>query len=616
MGAVKLKVLLPWVIAVFALAVGYFVGRSTSESRPGSMAGNRAEQRRLHDLSHGSLPSATAQPGTPGSRVAAKATSAGDAISRVRAIMLETPSFERDQALVQFVSRIPREQLLDVLKSLQGQTDVVRGAMASHLVLERLAAEDTGSALEWLKSRPQGVDGYIGINTLFSVWAGRDLGMALATSAELVDPRQRQQAQTTILSSVAQRDPLKALELLEKDPLLSRNGQGENTVYAAWAAKDPMQAAQSALNVPAGVRRQKAIGGLMDAWAGRDPAAAWAWAKSLTSPQDQLTAFERAAASVSARDPKFVADHLAEIPAGRTRSRTLSSLGWQWAMQDPESAVRWAQGSLNTQESAATIPQIVAGWAQRDPGAAAAFASSITDSKNRDAAMNNLVWSWGQNDPAAAAAFFAGLPENEQRRNYLSNVARQWAGADPNSAFDWAMKLSNPRERSSSLSSVLSAWAEVNPAAAGQSLLALNDPDAKTRAADNLTSTWARTDPNAALQWASRLPEGPSRASAYRGLISSWIEQDEMAATRWLDQLPDGPSREMAVSTYVDRRMSTDPEGAFYWASSLAGERDRRGRMYNAATNWMRRDPAAASQAIMSSSLPEKEKLRLVQRGR
>ncbi len=607
------RLLVPATLGAMGLAVGFALGRSGAGAGflggpPGAQGGRSGD---FPDAEGGSIRrsggfvSALASGSRRGSSSNDTAT-AEDAASRARAIMLEAPSFQRDLALVQFVSRIPKDQLVDVLNSLQNQTDIVRGAMASHLVLERLAGEDAAAAMGWLKNRPEGIDGYVGINTIFSVWASSDLGKALSNAAEITDPQQRQQAHATILSTVAQRDPLKALDLLDKNPLLSRNGQG----------RDPSQAAVSALQIPAGIRRQQALGGLMQSWATRDPDAAWAWANGLESPQDRLVALERATSSVMSRNPTFVAEHLSDIPAGRSRSRAITGLAWQWAMQDPDAALKWAQGSLSYQESASAIPQIVAGWSQRDPAAAASYAAAITDPKARDAALNNLIWGWGQHDPSSAANFFAKLPESEQRRHYLSNVARQWASADPRAALDWAVRLSNPSERSSSLSSVLSSWAETDPASAAQSLLSVNDQDARTRAADNLTSTWVRSDPNAAVRWAQALPEGPSRANAYRGLISSWIEHDELAATRWLDQLPDGPSRESAVSTYVDRRISSDPEGAFYWASSLASDKDRRNRMYTAANNWMRRDPEAAKQAILSSSLPDSEKLRLVKKGK
>ncbi len=285
MGVQNHRALVPWAVGAVALIAGFLLGRMGDDSKGGGWRSSGAAQRQSSADGRKSPQGRGSGPSAPTARASTGTASADDAGSKLKNIMQEAPSFERDLALAQFVSKIPREQLLDVLNSLQGQTDVIRGAMASHLVASRLAAEDPGGAMAWLKSRPQGVDGYIGISTLFSVWSGRDLGQALANAAELVDPRQRQQANSTILTSVAQRDPLKALELLEKNPLLSRNGQGENSVYSAWAAKDPLGAAQSALEVPAGVRRQKAIGGIIEGWAARDPAAAWSWAKSLTSPR-------------------------------------------------------------------------------------------------------------------------------------------------------------------------------------------------------------------------------------------------------------------------------------------------------------------------------------------
>ena len=138
----------------------------------------------------------------------------------------------------------------------------------------------------------------------------------------------------------------------------------------------------------------------------------------------------------------------------------------------------------------------------------------------------------------------------------------------------------------------------------------ISDADLRKQAYSGLAAQLAFSDPKTAIEWASNLP--PEAASGAVGsVVSIWAQSDPTAAGHWLEGLT-GNVRDSAVNSYSYAIAETDPAAAIAWAVTISDNEKRESAERRAASQWLKRDPAAARTWIQNSSLGEETKAKLL----
>jgi hypothetical protein len=84
------------------------------------------------------------------------------------------------------------------------------------------------------------------------------------------------------------------------------------------------------------------------------------------------------------------------------------------------------------------------------------------------------------------------------------------------------------------------------------------------------------------------------------------------SAFQLVQSLPAGNSRNSIIITSLGSMAQSDPRSAIGLASGVANADDRSKAQQNVVRRWKRSDPAAATQWINSSALPQDVKARLL----
>jgi hypothetical protein len=261
----------------------------------------------------------------------------------------------------------------------------------------------------------------------------------------------------------------------------------------------------------------------------------------------------------------------------------------------------------------------------------------------------NLILQVAQNNPdidlsAAGERALAESRNADDRAGVHSRIARIMAErGDPANAISYASSLSESKERKASYDSALNLWMNEDKDAA-TSWIKSQPVDIQKEAVGGLrgkvngmTSTelssfannvdasvqpqlWsmavrgaADRDPADAVNFLPNVkPE--DRPQSYQTVAESWTKKDPEAASGWVDQLPQGNEKDKAIVGLTSSVGSKEPDSAAMWASTISDPEVRAVTTEKYATDWLKRDPAAAAQWIQQApALAPEQKLRLLQ---
>jgi hypothetical protein len=135
---------------------------------------------------------------------------------------------------------------------------------------------------------------------------------------------------------------------------------------------------------------------------------------------------------IAQNDPPAAANMLSQAGA-EVQSAAASQVATMWARQDPQAALRWAEGLGDASARASAVGSAVSGWASTDPAAAKSWTLGLRGGESRDQALSALVsrtFSQGNVDRSLLDAFSS----DRLRQQVLSSAIPMLARSDPERA--------------------------------------------------------------------------------------------------------------------------------------------------------------------------------------
>ena len=226
-------------------------------------------------------------------------------------------------------------------------------------------------------------------------------------------------------------------------------------------------------------------------------------------------------------------------------------------------------------------------WAESDQKAAFAWANQQTDSEIKDAILVGVNSSRGKTDLKGALAYAQSMPPGASQDSAISEAFEQNCHAARGYQGALAMMQSLPEGRDKEL------------------------------AAEGISAFMALNSPRAAWDLASGIADSRLRARAeHKVLIQLGFGSltDPDAATQWMQSLPVGYTKDMLSEIFSRQMAYIHPQAAFDIAAGIGDSDLRTTALKNVVKQWSKKDPAAATQWINRSSLPEEVKTQLLKR--
>ena len=226
-------------------------------------------------------------------------------------------------------------------------------------------------------------------------------------------------------------------------------------------------------------------------------------------------------------------------------------------------------------------------WAESDQKAAFAWANQQTDSEIKDAILVGVNSSRGKTDLKGALAYAQSMPPGASQDSAISEAFEQNCHAARGYQGALAMMQSLPEGRDKEL------------------------------AAEGISAFMALNSPRAAWDLASGIADSRLRARAeHKVLIQLGFGSltDPDAATQWMQSLPVGYTKDMLSEIFSRQMAYIHPQAAFDIAAGIGDSDLRTTALKNVVKQWSKKDPAAATQWINRSSLPQEVKTQLLPR--
>ena len=226
-------------------------------------------------------------------------------------------------------------------------------------------------------------------------------------------------------------------------------------------------------------------------------------------------------------------------------------------------------------------------WAESDQKAAFAWANQQTDSKIKDAILVGVNSSRGKTDLKGALAYAQSMPPGASQDSAIMEAFEKNCHAARGYQGALAMMQSLPEGRDKEL------------------------------AAEGISAFMALNSPRAAWDLASGIADSRLRQRAeQRVLIQLGFGSltDPDAASQWMQSLPPGPPKDTLSEIISGPLAANDPQAAFDIAAGIGDSDLRTTALKNVVEQWSKKDPAAATQGIKSSSLPQEVKTQLLPR--
>jgi len=266
-----------------------------------------------------------------------------------------------------------------------------------------------------------------------------------------------------------------------------------------------------------------------------------------------------------------------------------------------------------TKDLAAT--GISLGMSKTDPQAAIDNASKIGDTGLRTEAEQDVALQWWRKDRTAAIQWMQSLPEGRTKDLAASDISPRLAYKDPQAALDMASGIRDTGIRTEAETTVATAWMSHDPAAAIQWMQSLPVGQTKDSALLGFSyHYWNNSNPQAAFDMASGIGDTGIRTEEALNAARDFFSIDPAAAIPWLQSLPEGPTKDLAVGGISQGMAFKAPQVAMDMASGIGDSNLRTEAQKDVVEQWSKIDPAAATQWINRSALPQEVKTQLLQR--
>ena len=366
------------------------------------------------------------------------------------------------------------------------------------------------------------------------------------------------------------------------------------------------------------------------AWAKSDPEAAFAWANQQTNTKVKDLILGGVITSMASKDIKGAFAYIQSLSPGASEEKTIPEAFKMAAYNDFQGALAVMQslpkGRTKDLATKGIILHLsISGDGDRDAQAAWDMVSAIDDTGIRTELQLKC-------------------PSSQN-----ADILTRWAVKHPDAAIQWMLSLPAGKSKDLALGRICRGMYYDNPQAAWYLASVIGDEGIRFQAKRFVAWEWYKKDRAAARQWMLSLPEGPARDVALMSLrdgltmdrridfqnlmdlylrISDtrvrtelldsdsflWCYQDRASATQWMQSLPAGPNKDSVAKGMSRALAANDPQAAFDIAAGIGDFKLRTTALKNVVEQWSKKDPAAATQWIKNSALPQEVKTQLLKR--
>jgi len=302
-------------------------------------------------------------------------------------------------------------------------------AMLANAIGPAFAQADPDRALAWAKQNDRGMHGGL-ISGVLAAIASTQPKKAIDEAQQLPNAQQRQQALSMIAMTMSQREPQRAVELLDH---IERPGDRKNVaqnIASMWVQSDPDGALAWMLQRD-GDERDAMLSMSAHMLAQSDLDSAMRWLPRLDESSQVLWRGQIASNLASQRSPAEALQFISRYEGSEDYPQLLASAINGLAQTDVQAALQMADRVPEGLQRDGLYSGLIGRYAHQDPEQAATVVESITNDAQRAQATSMLAMAWSHSDPAGAQQWVEKLPRGDGRDDAIVQLASNWDELTP-----------------------------------------------------------------------------------------------------------------------------------------------------------------------------------------
>ena len=357
------------------------------------------------------------------------------------------------------------------------------------------------------------------------------------------------------LAQLAERDPEKAMEYLERLPNASMRRNFRSLVATAMARSDPASALDW-LREDNSADSQILLAAVLGEIAQRDPQLALSEARSIADKRVRDQALASIVMTAAQNDPLLATDFVELIEDPNMRRAGVSQIAAQWAHVDVDGAVAWL-ATLDAGERRNALEQLGQNLVYADIDRAVELLPQLPPESGKKLRMQIAGYMVEQKSVEEAQVFIDRFKGTEDYPRLQLALVSQLVATDTARALRMASSVDDTRVRDQLYAAIVGQQAARDPRLALRTLDSISDQSARASAVSQLAFSWYAQDPSAADAWMRGLPEGAQRDMAIMAIAS---QQGNKSADVWemVRSIGDAAIRKQSMLAHITMLAQTD----------------------------------------------------------
>jgi hypothetical protein len=325
---------------------------------------------------------------------------------------------------------------------------------------------------------------------------------------------ERQTELSKYLWKMAETDPEKALQQASEIAIKNDRRNAQLTVTSTWARKDPLALLQWLKNLDS-----------KSHWTGTE----WTeWTVALSSASSELMAKDL--------------NQLRQLIDGWRQGPLKNTLATEYAstlvQRDPEAAISFVE-EMKLRDPDFSAASILPSLLDKNPERGKELLRAEIDklvSKNSQEPGEysaNMMQKWIEKDAGAAAEFAKSLPAKVMPDVFYA-ISKEWCLKDGQAALGWAASLPAGEAKEHAYRQFTYTWAKHDTKKSTSWLNSLPQDEHRWAATEGFVFSTFDTDPDAALGWARSIPDEKKRLDILARAWSAWNRSNSQSADDWL----------------------------------------------------------------------------------
>jgi len=285
------------------------------------------------------------------------------------------------------------------------------------------------------------------------------------------------------------------------------------------------------------------------------------------------------------------------------RNEISAAIASVWGKRHPQAALAFS--GLSSKERFYWVNGVMNAWAEADPVGAAIACKNLSAGRDRNAAAMHVADQWKRQNLKAAADFVFNIPSGDEKDSFdgdtiMAGVMGTWTETDVPCALDWLKTLPDGSRKDTAAHAALVVMTTSDISAAKEFLAELSIEQIR-RSVNSLAGRWAVDSPFEAGEWAASLQDEKAQINALKGVMGYWAQTDPAGAAQWLEKQPTGAMRDKSTQSLASMINELNPNQGMKLAASIGDTKLRARVLRSIATNWLIREPAAATRWIQNA---------------